>query len=222
VASLLKALLPSQVDDDQSLQLFKDLCSVASAIVRSSGDGTAGILGILGFISEVLFVHGYTIEASIPSESATALAREIARHVQELFLQTIGSAKNLLGSEWNRPPEQLQGQAPIETKQPTILRQQSGPSDISIAVFQAVCRGLERCPLFMSVLPSGFEHRAGSDLMLRRVVNSALGALNDRTPEVTMQAMEVFSITVRTKTRSLLSLPHVSIALTHKSFRSTF
>lgn len=192
LSTILSDLLPPTCDDEMSLKLLRELCTVATSILRKTSRSKAHFEVVFGFICKFLLVHGETVEIfSVAARSGHAIqgsGREIGTLLEELVLRTVASVQELLGDVWTSRGEQRNGQDAFESN-PSPPRTAQKKSNESLAgMLSFLKQALVSCPTFLLHLHCVKEHEGG-DLLFRRAVDSAVASLNDNNPEITGSAI---------------------------------
>ena len=105
------------------IAMLSALCSFSSSLIGQQNENSPALLVVLEFSQELIQIHGKAIDLktrtmlNTSNDTRTSTPEEnIAMLVEKLVLSPIHIAKSSLGSAWNRPKEQGQGQISFEVK----------------------------------------------------------------------------------------------------------
>ena len=183
------------MEDEASVAVFKELCTLASVLISSRSNDTAALVAVLDFLNDFVSWHGEKVEIAalcvVDNSSQTVantLMTETGKLLEGLVLETIQSGKDGLGNAWNRDKEQGQGQRPFESKVEPIAEQATNVELLS-AVFALLCECCRKCPTFLAYLPASPNVDRDHDRLLNRAVESAVVSIKDSDVDVARQAI---------------------------------
>lgn len=196
IGCLLSRCIPPEMEDEASVAVFKELCTLASRLISSgSNTAAAALVAVLGFLNDFVSWHGEKVEIAAlcvidnaSETTANTLMTETGKLLEGLVLETIQSGKDGLGNAWNRDKEQGQGQSPFESKvEPTV--EQATNVELLSAVFALLCECCRKCPTFLAHLPASPNADRDHDRLLNRAVESAVVSIKDPDADVARQAI---------------------------------
>lgn len=200
IASFLSDLLPPTCNDENSLKLLQDLCSISSSILRNTRRCRAHFEVSFGFICKFLVAYGGTVEkealASLNGCSNQGSERDVAKLLEELMITTVAAVQECLGSVWTSHSEQGNGQDAFESKGSPARKPLTKSNESLVGILSLLKQAVISCPNFLLHLPSQGKER-DDDLLIRRAIDSAVASLNDSDPEITRNAIAFLKTLVR-------------------------
>ena len=184
---------------------MKELCAVAQSVIEreSSTEKPTNFTAAIDFLQAFVKMHGDRIEkdamAVVDGRSTQANAergREIGKCLEDLMLTTIAAINTMLGSVWNSPQRQGNGQPAFETKAEPVDRGKQTSSRGLSSVLSLLKTCAERCPVFLIHLPSAPGLDRNEDLLLRYAVDSAVSSILDRDAETSKSAIQFLDVVV--------------------------
>ena len=180
--------------------MLKDLTSTASSILKTANGGLVYYDAIFAFLEEFIRIYGEGVEnaalATLSGSSPSADELEVGKMVEELMLELLGAVRDSLGSKWNEPKEQGQGQEAFESKPHFAPKADQMSQDSLARVFSLVATCMVTCPVFLFYLPAEAGLDRDDDKLLRRAIDTAVTSLNDNDQEITLKAIKFLMATV--------------------------
>jgi hypothetical protein len=188
LSALLSDLLPPDCDDENNLNLFKELCTIVSSIKNIASTNRAHFEVIFEFIGNCIDLYGCTIDKGlIASRAGVQLLSsdyQVRRLLDELLVENISAIKESLGSVWTMSREQKNGQDAFESKPSPRRPSPPTTNECLAAVFSVLRKCLDQCPLFALHLPAAPGVDRDNDMLLRRAVEAAVDSLSVSDPEI--------------------------------------
>lgn len=169
------SFLPPLVGDATDIALLRELCSIASSILKVSNTSTASLDIIFGFIDLFIESYGNYVEAA----TIGATNADVGRLLEDIVMQTVDSVQDSLGNTWSKPSEQENGQAAFESRQ--APKQKQKPTDCLAGVLGMLELGLRHCPNFLLRITGSKD---SNDQILYLATVAATASLQDEKPEV--------------------------------------
>jgi hypothetical protein len=190
---------------EEDVAMLRELCSLSSSLIKQHDGHSPALLVVYELLQEVFDVHGPAIDeatqkllnSAYDAQSLTPV-EEVGQIVETMMSSAIDNAKSSLGSAWNRPKEQGQGQTPFESKTKTEPELRTTAPEALTKIYSLMETCSRRSPIFLTHLPSSPGMDRDVDLLLRCAVASAVSSLVDDDVEICRHAMLFLKSSVRT------------------------
>ena len=201
----LTSCIPPDCNDDNSLELIKELCAVATSIMQSDSSKGPNFESILNFLEEFVRKHGSVIDKNTrimlqgqfdPTNAQMKREQDMNHCLERLILSTIDSINQVLGSTWTSQ-RQGNGQPAFETKVSGVddeRRKNSNKALASMFSLLRVCA--EQCPIFLLHLPAGPGLDRNENRLLERAVEATVVSLLEPDLDTSNGAIMLLDVTV--------------------------
>lgn len=186
--------------------MLSALCSFSSSLIGQQNENSPALLVVLEFSQELIQIHGKAIDLktrtmlNTSNDTRTSTPEEnIAMLVEKLVLSPIHIAKSSLGSAWNRPKEQGQGQISFEVKSKPRSDQRTTSPEALTLIYSLMETCARHSPFFLTHLPSATGMDRDVDPLLSSAVESAVSSIVDEDVEVCRNALLFLKSTVSFK-----------------------
>uniref|UniRef100_A0A7S1VM81 Uncharacterized protein n=1 Tax=Grammatophora oceanica TaxID=210454 RepID=A0A7S1VM81_9STRA len=209
LSTLLIACIPERMETAEDIGVLREVSTLASIIVNtSSGNQDEALSAVLDVISQVIAVHGASIDNAINTildnngVSQSSISEDAGRCIESLLLKTIGATKDKLGAAWTRPKEQGQGQTAVESKSrgssgELSLQDQKPTSTSALSSIFNVLETIARCcPAFLTHLPAASGKDQETDRLLHRAMESAISSVTETDVDLVRNALLFLKSTV--------------------------
>lgn len=182
------------------------LCSFTSSLIGQQDGNSPALLVVFEFGQEFMQIHGKAIDlktqillnTSNDSRSFTP-EEKVAALIETLVLSPIHMAKSSLGSAWNRPKEQGQGQISFEVRSKPRPDQRTTSPEALTHIYSLLETCARHSPFFLTHLPSAHGMDRDVDPLLNAAVESAVSSIVDEDVEVCRNALLFLKSTVSLK-----------------------
>lgn len=194
-STFLSELLPPFYDNDDSLPLLRELCSLASLMNSNANPDS-----LLRFVSDFVRQFGASVEksqamvlAGVPMPTGDI---ENQQMLGELIVRSFVSVEETFGNSCMKTREQKNGQDAFERRQSPVRQNLIASNESLGALFSVMTQCLEICPLFVIQLPVPKGVYRDNDLLVRRTTDAAVESLFGCDPETTANAICFLSLLV--------------------------